>query len=143
MTTEELNSLKEMIDIEGDLNIYIMIKSKQFKNNEILEMGAYLAAHYIINFKNDRKKITETDKNEICNYLFDFYNRNLSVGISDSAKDVITTKFYELINNWSSIIQYSIITEYLKNIMTIGYESNLINKEIVAKHYEKFLKFDQ
>ena len=120
-----------------------MIKSKQFKNSEILEMGAYLAAFYIISFKNDRKSITETDKNEICNYLYDFYNRNLTTIISESAKDVIHTKFYSLINNWSSIIVYSHIKEYLTNLMTLGYESNLINKEIVAKHYDKFLKFDQ
>jgi hypothetical protein len=139
MTTEELNYLKEMIDLDGDLYIYIMIKSKQFKNSAILEMGANLAAYYIISNKKDGKIITETDKSEICNYLYDFYNRNLTTVISESAKDVIATKFYYLINNWSSIILYSTIKDNLTNLMNLGYESNLINKEILAKHYAKLL----
>jgi hypothetical protein len=141
MTTVELNYLKEMIDLDGDIYIYIMIKSKQFKNNEINEMGAYLGAYYIISNKNDGKEITETDKIEICNYLYIFYNRNLNNGFSESAKDEMTTKYYDLINNWNrSIIKYSIIADYLKNLMTLGYDLNLINKELIAKHYAKFLK---
>lgn len=94
MNPTELNNLKEAITFELGMTLTGMFNSKRYSTLEIIDIGAYIGAHFTIN---SHVQVYPKDKEEVVKHIFSIYNQMFATGITTLHLERIKAKYYELL----------------------------------------------
>jgi hypothetical protein len=115
MTSEQFNSMKNIM--EFDLGIYLssMINSGMYNRVQTLELVAYVGASYTHFATEQNMQISDLDKLNIKNFMCDYYLKNIRPEISEIEENIIRRKYDELLN-----LDRGIIQSYIEKIAALA-----------------------
>ena len=94
MNPTDMTNLKEIITFELGMTLTGMFNSKRYTTAEIIDIGAYIGAHFILL---SHVQVFPNDKEEVVKHISSIYNQMFATGITAAHLDRLQTRFYELL----------------------------------------------
>lgn len=118
MDNQQFKNLITIAEFDIQVGVTGMIKSRKYYDNEIVEYGGYIAAHYTHIAIKEKIEMSEIEKTELIDHICDFYSRLIQPnGITKSDKQLIRSKFYELLNEDPNMIK-----SYIESIADVAFK---------------------
>lgn len=106
MEAAQFKNLIAIVELDIQVLVTGMIRSKKYFDNEVVELGGFICASYYHFSKKENIEMTFDEEINLINHVCEFYNKLiLPSGIKKTDEDLIKNKYFELQDKDPSIIQ--------------------------------------